>query len=796
MYLVSIQLGATSTPIEIQNEHYKLFSGSVVQGINAIDSFTFSILPDNPAFGNLYDFATLVSVYNLARQRYEFQGRVLYTSPQMSDKGLLTQEVVCESYLGFLCDSQQEYVAEQNWTVLDLLQHIIECHNSQLEEYKHFQLGEVNVVDKNDNLYVGIQRENTWETIKKKLIDVLGGEVRFRQVDGVLYLDYVEQLGAHKSTEIALSKNMKSVVKEKNPSAFITRLIPLGAKIKDDGGKETEQRVDIKSVNGGLNYIDDTEAIAVYGLHVGHVEFDGETDPKAEDYDEDEDVSKPSVVLRKGREWLKDNNKVSIKYSITALDLSLIGLDADDFEVFNTYPLRNSLLGINDTGRLHKKVIDVCDDTKTSFDIGESFRSLSELQRDQMVSLHTLSTNVATIIRNYVTNQKLISEINRTTSLIEQTEENIKLSVERDYTKVSDFEDYKESTKSSIELLDDQILTTVAGTYATKTALSETASTLNTAINQKVSASEASITQTVDGKFATKTELGEAKSEMNTVIAQKVSASEASISLSVSGTYATKGELGEYQDATDAKLELKVEKDGENGVVSVLNASADVIDLKAERFKLNSDRLKIEDGVVQVVDKDGARVHISNQFTGVAVESPDYEEGAGGVTFLSHAGVGFISCDKKIYLPILFSSYEAVDGNVYTGFVLDGEWEINRNGSQTAITSDRNRKNTIDAQGDVYSRIFDRLRPVTFKYNDGKSDRLHTGLIAQEVEEAVLAEGLTTKDFAAVCYDVDENGKKTNYAVRYGELVSMCIKEIQDLKAEVARLKQANNVTP
>jgi hypothetical protein len=127
---------------------------------------------------------------------------------------------------------------------------------------------------------------------------------------------------------------------------------------------------------------------------------------------------------------------------------------------------------------------------------------------------------------------------------------------------------------------------------------------------------------------------------------------------------------------------------------------------------------------------------------------------------------------------------------------LDGEWKIYRQSTLSAITSDRNRKNTIEAQGEVYSRIFDRLRPVTFKYNNGESDRIHTGLIAQEVEDAVLAEGLTTKDFAAVCYDEDENGEKTNYAVRYGELVSMCIKEIQDLKAEVARLKQANNVTP
>ena len=415
MYIVTIQNGAITT--EIQNEHHKLFSGSVVKGINTIDSFTFSLLPDNPAFGKLKDFTTLVSVYNLARRRYEFYGRVLYTSPQMSDKGLITQEAICESYLGFLCDSQQEYVEEKNWTVRGLLQYILNCHNAQVEPYKRFQIGQLDVEDPNDNLYLGIQRESTWETIKKKLIDVLGGELRFRVADGVNYLDYVEAIGETKETEIALSKNMKSIVKEKNPSAFITRLIPLGAKLDND----SEERLGIAEVNGGRNYIEDAEAIAEYGVHVGYVEFD--------------DVTEASNLLTKARKWLEDNNKVSVKYSITALDLSLIGLDVDDFEVGNTYPLKNSLLGIDDTGRVNKKTIDVCDETKTSFEIGESFKTLSELQREQMVSVGKLNTDVAEIIRNYATNKRLDSEITRTISLIEQTEDRIKLNVSADYVK-------------------------------------------------------------------------------------------------------------------------------------------------------------------------------------------------------------------------------------------------------------------------------------------------------------------------------------------------------------------------
>jgi hypothetical protein len=426
VYIVTIHGDINRT--EIHNEHHKLFSGSVVKGINVIDSFTFSLLPDNPGFGYLHDFTTLVEVYNPRRKRYEFQGRVLCSSPQMNDKGLITQEATCESFLGFLCDSCQGYVEEKNWTVLGLLGHIINTHNAQVESYKRFQIGRVDVTDPNDNLYVGIQRENSWDTIKKKLIDVLGGEVRFRADGDTIYLDYLQKLGMTKSTEIALSRNMKSIVKEKDPSAFITRLIPLGAKVSDS----SEERIDITSVNDGKNYIEDTEAMAEYGIHVGHVEFD--------------DVKEPSNLLSKAQAWLKDNNKVAIKYFITALDLSLIDLDVDDFEVCNTYPVKNKLLGIDDVARINKKVIDVCDPSKTTIEIGESFKSLSELQREQMVSINKMSVDIAEIVRNYVTNQKLTSEINRTLSLIEQTEERIRFEVSDTYLTSSDLEGFAKAS--------------------------------------------------------------------------------------------------------------------------------------------------------------------------------------------------------------------------------------------------------------------------------------------------------------------------------------------------------------
>lgn len=396
MYIVTIQNGNTIT--EIHGENEKAYSGSVVKGINAIDSFSFSLLPSNAGFNELHDFQTLVKVYNTNNQRYEFYGRVLYSSSAMSESGLITKEVTCESYMGFLCDSIQNYVETRNWTVRGLLEYIIAVHNSQVEEYKRIQIGTVDVTDPNDNLYLGIQYKNTWETLKEKLLDVLGGEIRLRVVGDTIYLDYLVEIGEHKSVAIALSRNMKAITREKDPSQYVTRLLPLGGKKSED----SEERIDISSVNNGGKYIDDVKAIARYGVHVGVVEFD--------------DVYEPQNLLRKGEEWIAANNKLLVKYSATALDLSLIGLDIDDIDVYNYYPIQNALLGIDDEARIIKKTINICAEVDSTVEFGDKFESFSDIQLRQKEVIEGIEKKTGA---NTVSIAKIEKEVTSTSATIE-----------------------------------------------------------------------------------------------------------------------------------------------------------------------------------------------------------------------------------------------------------------------------------------------------------------------------------------------------------------------------------------
>jgi len=90
-------------------------------------------------------------------------------------------------------------------------------------------------------------------------------------------------------------------------------------------------------------------------------------------------------------------------------------------------------------------------------------------------------------------------------------------------------------------------------------------------------------------------------------------------------------------------------------------------------------------------------------------------------------------------------------------------------------TSSRRYKNTIlDATHGLAD--LNKLRPVTYKgNNDG--DTVFGGLIAEEVHDAGLTE--------FVDYDSDNQPD----ALKYGNMVSLCIKAIQELSAKVETLE-------
>lgn len=108
---------------------------------------------------------------------------------------------------------------------------------------------------------------------------------------------------------------------------------------------------------------------------------------------------------------------------------------------------------------------------------------------------------------------------------------------------------------------------------------------------------------------------------------------------------------------------------------------------------------------------------------------------------------------------------------------------------EISVVSDRNKKHDIDYDMTAYLDVFDKLKPCSFKMDDSHYERRHTGLIAQDVEDALDECGIDTQDFAAIVKYTDEETEEEYCGLRYGEFVSLCIAKIQQQDAEIKSLK-------
>lgn len=116
---------------------------------------------------------------------------------------------------------------------------------------------------------------------------------------------------------------------------------------------------------------------------------------------------------------------------------------------------------------------------------------------------------------------------------------------------------------------------------------------------------------------------------------------------------------------------------------------------------------------------------------------------------------------------------------------LEGTWWGK---SSSVINSDINKKNTISSIDEKYVNFFDGLESYTYKYNDGTSDRLHTGFVAQQVKQALDEADINTSEFAGLVIQKDPDGEE-HWGVRYEEFIALNTWQIQQLKKRVAELE-------
>lgn len=392
MHTVTITNGTEKTTIHSDNLD-RISGGKIVKAVNAVDSFTFTIYPDNAGYDKLKPLTTSVTVTDDSTGKDVFIGRVLKCPDSMNEQGLICKSVTCEGRLGWLYDSVQPYVEYKMVGISTVLSSFLSKHNAQVGADKRIELGQVTVTASNNYTYTA-NWDKTMNVIADKLIGKFGGEIQLRDKDGKVYLDYLENIGHGTDTTIELAVNLKTISREVDETAVITRLYPLGAKLTD-----SEKRLTIGTVNGGKDYIEDSSLIAKYGVISGPQIWD--------------DVTLASNLLSKGKEYLKSVNRAKVQYQITALDLSRINKHIEQFELGCWYRVKNSLMGIDEDLRIVGISIDLDNPEQSELTFGDKFETMTGFMTAKTKSLQTAIDN-----SEFRNRQVIDSKIENATKLI------------------------------------------------------------------------------------------------------------------------------------------------------------------------------------------------------------------------------------------------------------------------------------------------------------------------------------------------------------------------------------------
>lgn len=418
-------------------EGLKIFSPSLDLELNKTGSFSFTLYPDHPYYGRIQKLKSIITVYQ--EDYLLFRGRVLDDEIGFYNE----RKVTCEGELAFLLDSiKRPY--DFTGGVAEYLALLLDSHNAQVDETKRFTLGNVTVTDPNDYIVrANIDHVDTWKEMNDKLLALLGGFLSIRHADGVAYLDYLADFALLSPQKIEFGKNLLDQKRIIKGADVATVVIPLGAKLKDAEGKDTDKRLTIESVNGGADFIEDAAAISQYGTIVKTVIFD--------------DVTIAENLKAKGQAYLSNLVKLPESIELTAADLATVSTSFSSFHLGTYVDVVSKPHGLNQKFLVRKLSINLLDPAANKLTLGGVFEGLA-------ASLKGLTDTQGKIINEISESVRKASEAvynveQNLESSIRQSEENIKATVAESYylkdetdALVSSVSTTIEQTKESVEI--------------------------------------------------------------------------------------------------------------------------------------------------------------------------------------------------------------------------------------------------------------------------------------------------------------------------------------------------------
>lgn len=418
-------------------ESLKIFNPSLELELNKTGSFVFTVYPDHPQYGRIQKLKSIITVYQ--GDYLVFRGRVLD-----DESGFYNEKhITCEGELAFLLDSVLRPY-DYTGTIEGYLNLLVDSHNAQVEESKWFTVGNVTVTDPNDYIVrSNIEYVNIWEEMQKKLLDLLSGYIVVRHEGYINYIDYLQDFTLLSPQKITFGENLLDLKRIRKGADIATALIPLGAKLQDEEGKDTDTRLTIASVNEGLDYITDSAGVDKYGFICVTQTWD--------------DVTEVANLLTKGKAYLAGLVNQGETVELTAADLATVNTSFSSFHLGTYVQVNSKPHGIAQNLLVVKLSLNLLEPGANKLTLGGAFDGISgtlagvsTAQREIVLSMEKAEKTASEAVYNV--------ERNMLASL-QASEEGIKAIVAESYylkedtdAIISSVSTEIEQTKNSVEI--------------------------------------------------------------------------------------------------------------------------------------------------------------------------------------------------------------------------------------------------------------------------------------------------------------------------------------------------------
>lgn len=381
----------------------KIVHGEIKQAVNSIHELEFSIPLDHTMYQKMVQFKSIIEVVNLRDNEIEFVGRVLTMTNEMSTNGFV-QKVVCEDFLSYLHDSAQWFQKLPNKGSEDYFKIIFDSANVQIEEFKRITPRNITVQSRSDRPFRYIGYDSSWDTVRERIINNIGGYLTLREFNTRLYVDWTKDIGVTKESPIKLGQNIKSASREVDFDGLATIIVPIGADLQSQNqGQEEDQspdvtraQLDIRSVNDGKMYLADEELIKEFGFIRKSVIWT--------------EIDNPSILLARGKQYLRNQKIALAKWTISAVERYLIDSRYSKFKIGNKHKIINAPLSGIETLQILEKKIDILNPQTVDLTIGSQSQSLSayQLQTQEADS----SIEKLKLDQSIATKQKKLEQLN------------------------------------------------------------------------------------------------------------------------------------------------------------------------------------------------------------------------------------------------------------------------------------------------------------------------------------------------------------------------------------------------